>query len=82
MFLREIPNTAANKPLCDRCISLLVDYFHPRFGVTPELWMWAFIKRVEILQLWKLQDQLKYYKETVDLTFPKNKEHYKKNQNV
>lgn len=78
MFLGEIPNTKANKPLYDRCVSLLVDYFNPRFKQIPELWTWAFMAKIQILQLWKLQSQLKYYKESVDLTFPKNKEHYKK----
>lgn len=54
MFLKEFPNRNLTKDVYDRCTSLMPDYFDSKFGKFPELYVWAFLKRIEFLQLWKL----------------------------
>lgn len=76
MFIREVKNLI-DKNLYNRCMDLSRNYFDKTFYKFPELQLWAESTRRYIIQIWRLQDLLEYYKDNVDLSNSKNYSHYK-----
>lgn len=76
MFIRRV-GTLIDESLYNRCIDLSKDYFDRDYYKYPELQQWAETTRRYIIQVWRLQNQLKYYKDNIDLNNFKNYNHYK-----
>ena len=76
MFIRRV-GTLIDESLYNRCIDLSKDYFDKDYYKYPELQQWAETTRRYIIQVWRLQNQLKYYKNNIDLNNFKNYNHYK-----
>ena len=76
MFIRRV-GTLIDESLYNRCIDLSKDYFDRDYYKYPELQQWAETTRRYIIQVWRLQNQLKYYRDNIDLNNFKNYNHYK-----
>lgn len=81
MFIRKV-GTLIDESLYNRCIDLSKDYFDRDYYKYPELQQWAETTRRYIIQVWRLQNQLKYYRDNIDLNNFKNYNHYKYGKSI